>query len=150
MSMCGTPEYLAPEVILRLGHGKTFDWWTLGCIIYEMLTGLPPFYSKNRNQLFENIKTSTVNYPRTFSPILINLLEGLLEKNPERRLGYGVNGSEDIKKHPWFMNINWDAMYNKKYKAPFIPQCSTNEDTCNFSEEFTESEIYSMDTNSLD
>lgn len=81
-SVCGTPEYLAPEIVMKQGHGKAVDWWSLGSIIYEMFSGLPPYYSEDRAKLFENIKNNEVEYPKNMSPNLRNLLEGLFVKNP--------------------------------------------------------------------
>ena len=86
-SVCGTPQYLAPEILYKQGHGKPVDWWCLGSIIYEMVVGLPPFYSKNRTQLFDKIKFGNPNIPPYVSQKLRNLLEKLFQKNPENRLG---------------------------------------------------------------
>ena len=81
--MCGTSEYLAPEVLHKAGHGKPVDWWTLGAILYEMLTGLPPFYTKNRKDLFDKIQKVNIKFPQWFSPELKDLLSKLFVKNPD-------------------------------------------------------------------
>jgi serine/threonine protein kinase len=86
--MCGTPEYLAPEILLKQGYGKTVDWWCLGCIIVEMLTGNPPFNEQNRFDLFEKIKFANVKMPLGISLDLQDLIQKLFEKDPKNRIGY--------------------------------------------------------------
>lgn len=142
-SVCGTPEYLAPEVILKKGHGKPVDWWTFGSIMYEMLTGLPPFYTNDREELFERIKLGSVKYPKEFSNSLKDLLSGLFNKDPEKRLGSGPDGAKNLKKHPWFQGVNWDALLNKEIKAPFKPVIKSEIDVSYFDPEFTETSIES-------
>lgn len=131
-SVCGTPEYLAPEVLFKVGHGKPVDWWTLGALIFEMLTGFPPFYSPNREELLHRIKYGTVKIPSTLSPEVFSLLESLLRKDPERRLGSGLGGSEEIKRHRWFAEVDWDLLLKKQYSAPFTPRLRSEVDVSYF------------------
>lgn len=143
-SVCGTPEYLAPEILFQKGHGKAVDWWTLGAIMYEMLTGLPPFYTPNREELFQKIKYYALKYPPYLSPNARSLLDGLFQKESSKRLGSGTNGAEEIKAHPWFQGVDWDVIINKQIKAPFIPVIKNDVDVSNFDAEFTEAPIGSL------
>mmetsp|Transcript_132696 Transcript_132696/g.197655 ORF Transcript_132696/g.197655 Transcript_132696/m.197655 type:complete len:147 (+) Transcript_132696:185-625(+) len=136
-SVCGTPEYLAPEILFKMGHGKAVDWWTLGAIIYEMLTGLPPFYTTNREELFERIKFGSLKYPTNLSANARNILECLFQKNPEKRLGSGPGGAREIKEHPWFSGVNFELILNMGIKAPFVPVVKSDIDVSNFDPEFT-------------
>jgi len=142
--LCGTPEYLAPEILFQRGHGKAVDWWTLGAILFEMLTGLPPFYTPNREELFQKIKYYALKYPPNLSPNAKSLLDGLFQKEPSKRLGSGSGGSEEIKAHPWFQGVDWGMVYRKEIKAPFIPVIKNDVDVSNFDPEFTEAPIGSM------
>ena len=97
-----------------------------------MLTGLPPFYTPNREELFEKIKYYTLKYPPYLSPNVRNLLEGLFKKEPDKRLGGGPGDAEDIKKHPWFEGFDWDALLRKELIPPFIPIIKEDTDVSNF------------------
>lgn len=141
-SVCGTPEYLAPEILFKLGHGKPVDWWTLGAILYEMITGLPPFYTTNREELFERIKFGQLKFPAYITSNCRNIMENLFQKNPEKRLG--AHGAKDVKSHPWFANVNWKALLNKEVKPPFIPVIKFPMDVGNFADEFIEEPIDSF------
>eukprot|EP01017_Pseudomicrothorax_dubius_P044953 TRINITY_DN7684_c0_g1_i1.p1 TRINITY_DN7684_c0_g1~~TRINITY_DN7684_c0_g1_i1.p1 ORF type:complete len:355 (-),score=99.46 TRINITY_DN7684_c0_g1_i1:114-1178(-) len=148
-SICGTPEYLAPEVLKKQGHGKPVDWWTLGCLIFEMLTGWPPFYTKEREELFRRIKYDELIFPKHLSASCRSLLEGLFQKNSERRLGSGRGGAKEIMSHAWFSDINFSAILKKEVRAPFTPKLKDELDISNFDREFTEAPVDSAKDNSV-
>eukprot|EP01017_Pseudomicrothorax_dubius_P002396 TRINITY_DN10054_c0_g10_i2.p1 TRINITY_DN10054_c0_g10~~TRINITY_DN10054_c0_g10_i2.p1 ORF type:complete len:386 (+),score=80.88 TRINITY_DN10054_c0_g10_i2:65-1222(+) len=142
-TICGTPEYLAPEMLLKKGHGKAVDWWTFGAIVYEMVTGLPPFYTSNREELFRRIVHEALPIPKYLSENLKSLFHGVFQKNPEKRLGSGPDGALEIVKHPWFSTLDWDALYRKEIRPPFVPKLKNELDVSNFDPEFTETPVES-------
>ncbi|ORZ40381.1 kinase-like domain-containing protein [Catenaria anguillulae PL171] len=134
-TFCGTPEYLACEVLLGNGYNQTVDWWTLGILVFEMLTGLPPFYDENLNEMYRKILYLPLHFPAYLSPAAKSLLTGLLDRDPEKRLG--ARGPAEVKSHPFFASIDWQALIEKRVVPPFKPSVENAFDTSNFDEEFT-------------
>lgn len=122
-TFCGTPEYLAPEVIQGSWYSKPVDWWSMGTLLYEMLTGWPPFYNENLHVMYEKITRAPLTFPNDMSNEAKSLLTGLLHRDPRRRLGSN-KGMEDFANHPFFADINWHHLYEKKIPPPFVPTTS--------------------------
>lgn len=115
-SFCGSVAYLAPEVLRRQGHGKSVDWYLVGVLLYEMLVGIPPYFSSNKDQMFKNIKSGPLRMPERLSKETKDFIIKLLNKNPAKRLGAGKKDAEELKTHPFFEGVDWDAVYQRKQK----------------------------------
>ena len=149
-TFAGSPEYASPEMIAHEGHNMMSDWWSFGILIYELLYGITPFFNKDKNRMFELIEIAELKFPKTIKigdtikPIKVsdeakNVITKLLEKNPGSRLG--KNGLKEIKVHPFFGNLNFEMIKNKKLKSPFKPIIDNDDLTNNFDEEYTSMDI---------
>ncbi|KAI5264812.1 Ribosomal Protein S6 Kinase Alpha-2 [Manis pentadactyla] len=136
-SFCGTIEYMAPEVVNRRGHTQSADWWSFGVLMFEMLTGSLPFQGKDRKETMALILKAKLGMPQFLSLEAQSLLRALFKRNPCNRLGAGIDGVEEIKRHPFFGTIDWNKLYRKEIKPPFKPAVGRPEDTFHFDPEFT-------------
>lgn len=144
-TMCGTPEYLAPEIVLNKGYNSSVDWWALGVLVYEMCAGCPPFYDSTPMRIYEKILKHRVKYMPFFSTNLKDLIKRLLDTDVTMRIGNSVYGVDEIKCHPWFEHqIDWKEIYGKKIQPTYPIHISEPEDTINF-EEYNEEELSSSD-----
>lgn len=131
-TLCGTPEYIAPEVLLNKGHGKAVDWWTLGILIFEMIAGQPPFCDQEPMGIYQKILAGKITYPKFMEKYPKDLIKNLLVADLSKRYGNLKAGSEDVIKHKWFSSISFDKLHSKMIAAAFIPEMRDDRDTSNF------------------
>ncbi len=146
-TVCGTNEYMCPEMILRKGYGKAADWWSLGALMYEMMAGHPPFRAKAAKELNRKILHEKLSLPKWLTSDAHAVLRGLLERNVQKRLGaarstmFELGGVAALKAHRFFAKIDWQALLRKQLPAPVLPELGDEADTSNFDEEFTKMDI---------
>ncbi|KAH0664586.1 hypothetical protein KY290_030494 [Solanum tuberosum] len=135
-SAVGTPDYLAPEILLGTGHGFTADWWSVGIILFELIVGVPPFNAEHPQKIFDNILNRKIPWPMVSEEMSGNaqdLIDQLLTEDPNMRLG--ARGASEVKQHPFFRDINWDTL--ARQKAAFVPASEGALDTSYFTSRFS-------------
>merc|ERR1712217_806414 len=151
--MCGTPEYLAPEILNKTGHGRGVDWYSLGAIIFEMLTGLPPYYTRDRQKLFDRIRQGRLEYPSYIQEHAKDIMQRLLLQDPEKRLG-GASGTtgdvEEVKAHTFWSGQDFNRLLARRLPVPFKPDVSSAADVKYFDKEFLNMPVVNSEVSGQD
>lgn len=133
-TFCGTAEYLAPEILMAAEYSYAVDWWSLGTLLFEMLSGITPFWAENHAQMYQRVLEDELEFPMNIDQDAANFIAGLLERDPDHRLG--SQGVHFVKEHPYFDTIDWDLALKRQLPCPYIPDLISEEDLSNFDDAF--------------
>ncbi|KZS87749.1 kinase-like protein [Sistotremastrum niveocremeum HHB9708] len=135
-TLCGTPDYLAPEIITSSPYNKSVDWYALGVLIFEMLAGYPPFYTEDTNpvKLYQKIAlgVDTVPFPTALNPLAVDLIKRFMTSDVSERYGNLKHGVNDIFAHGWFAEVRWEKLFRKEITAPYVPKIAGEGDASQF------------------
>ncbi|KAJ9066407.1 Serine/threonine kinase [Entomophthora muscae] len=149
LTFCGTPEFMAPEIILEQPYTRAVDWWAFGVLLYEMILGQSPFHGEDEDEIFDAILEDDILYPYNLARESVSILQKLLNRDPTKRLGGGPEDASEVKRHPYFKGIVWDDYFAKRIPPPHIPVINSRTDTSNFDEEFTKEKPVITPSNSI-
>lgn len=149
-TLCGTPDYLAPEIVTGQGHGKGVDWWTLGVLIYEMIASFPPFFDDEPMMTYRKIISCKFKFPKYLSPTSKDIISRLLKPRPTKRLGVLKGGARLLREHMWFANFSWEKLCDGSMTPPIQPNVKSNDDISAFEKFDQEEEEYKFDVKRVD
>lgn len=136
-TFCGTPEFMAPEIVMGKEYDRSVDWWAFGVLLFQMLLCQSPFKGDDEDEIFNAVENDDVKYPISMPRLTVLVLQALLTKEPSKRLGSSERDALDIMEHPYFQDVNFDDVLNCRIKPPFLPEISSEHDFSNFDQEFT-------------
>ncbi|KAI8620660.1 kinase-like domain-containing protein [Chytriomyces sp. MP71] len=135
---CGTPDFMAPEILNKRKYGRSVDWWSFGVMIYVMMTGRYPFSGEDEREILKSIYTDEIDFPHFFTPETVGLIKGLLHKDPHKRFGGARQGASEVKRQKYFADTNWEHLMERKAVPPWKPRIDDEKDVSNFDAEFTD------------